>query len=53
MTNGFWDEVENVTRDILQCATALIPNREVAGYLFGIGLIATDHIFRLFGRERM
>lgn len=51
--NGIWDEIENRTRDILQCATSRIRNQDVAGYLFGFGLVVTDHFFRLFGRERM
>lgn len=42
----FWDETENITRDLLLCATSLIKDPDRAGYVFGIGLVITDHLLR-------
>ena len=41
--------LQDVVRDILFRATAPIPNQDVAGYVFAVALIATDHLFNLKG----
>ena len=41
---------QDTVRDILFHATALIPDETVAGFVFGLGLVVTDHIFNLRGK---
>lgn len=41
-----WDDIDQFTYDLLQCGTSLIPNREVAGIVFALGLVITDHLYR-------
>ena len=38
---------EQFVRDVLTCCTSLIPDEKVAGYVFGVGLVVTDHLFGL------
>lgn len=44
--NDLWDEVEHFNRDLLLCITSLIPDEDVAGYVFGFGLVISDHVLR-------
>ena len=38
-------DAEEIVRDVLACTTSLIPNPDVAGYLFASGVVVSDHIF--------
>lgn len=40
---------QDTVREILFRGTAWIPDESVAGFVFGFGLIVTDHIFNLRG----
>lgn len=41
---------EQFVRDALFAATEPIRDEEVAGLLFGIGLVASDHVFNVLRR---
>lgn len=43
----FWGLAEQSVRDALFQATGLIKDEELSGLLFGIGLVLSDHVFRL------
>lgn len=43
-----WGEAEEVVRQALVHATGTIPDEEIAGFVFGLGLIVSDHIFRFW-----
>jgi hypothetical protein len=45
--NDFWGTAEMMVRDALFQVTGLIPNEAAAGLLFGVGLIFSDHVFRV------
>lgn len=45
--NDFWSVAEQSVRDILFDATSVISDEEAAGLLFGVGLVLTDHLFRI------
>jgi hypothetical protein len=42
-----WEAAEEIARDLLMCATSLIKDEEIAGLVFGAGLIVSDHAFNL------
>lgn len=44
---GFWDRVEDLTRDVLVALTEPLPE-PYDGLVFGIALVITDHIYRPF-----
>lgn len=43
-----WAEAEQIVRDSLVRATGDIPDAEIAGFVFGLGLVISDHIFRFW-----
>ena len=43
--------IEEIVREGLVKLTDPIPDDEVAGLVFGIGLIISDYLFKLIGRE--
>lgn len=42
----FWDTAEEIVRDLLVCGTSLIKNEEIAGLIFGAGVVFSDHAFK-------
>lgn len=44
--NWFWNTVEDGIRQVLLKVTEPIPDRDLAGYAFGIGLVITDNLLR-------
>lgn len=43
-------DLQDQVRDALVWLTGHIDNEEVAGLCFGVGLVATDHIFNVLSR---
>lgn len=46
----FWGTAEQAVRDALFGATSFIHNEEAAGLVFGVGLVISDHVFRVVER---
>lgn len=39
---------QDIVREILVRVTGIIPNEEICGIVFGVALIATDHLFNIY-----
>lgn len=44
---GMLDDMQDMTRTVLFKVSGLFDNEEIAGMIFGIGLVTTDHLFNL------
>ena len=46
VSHWVWDVIEDRTREVLLVVTKPINNPDVAGYVFGVVLILTDHLLQ-------